>query len=60
MLATPLTRDPLHLSFAKSMGHADAVRRFDAAMLRVSQDLKSEAAAGLQTPTKPPAKPLPH
>lgn len=42
VLATPLTRDPLHLAFAKSMNKREALDRFDAAVdkLRKSGELK--------------------
>lgn len=42
ILPTPLTRDPLHLVFAKSMKKRAALDRFDAALekLRKSGDLK--------------------
>lgn len=46
ILPTPLTRDTLHLAFAKSMNKRDALDRFDAALekLRKSGELKKMMA----------------
>ena len=46
VLAVPLTRDPLHLAFAKGMNKREAIARFDAALekLRKSGELKKIAA----------------
>lgn len=38
LLPVPVARDPLHLAFAKSMGKAEALARFDAAMERVLKE----------------------
>jgi ABC-type amino acid transport substrate-binding protein len=48
VLPTPLTRDPLHLAFAKSMNKREALDRFDAALdtLRKSGELKRLAPGG--------------
>lgn len=48
ILPTPLTRDPLHLAFAKSMHKRDALDRFDAALerLRKSGELRRQASTG--------------
>ncbi len=46
ILSMPLTRDPLHLAFAKSMNQRAAISRFDAAIekMRKNGDLKKLAA----------------
>lgn len=48
ILPTPLTRDPLHLAFAKSMNKREALDRFDAALdkLRKGGELKRLAPGG--------------
>jgi polar amino acid transport system substrate-binding protein len=38
LLPVPVTHDPLHLAFPKSMGKSDALVRFDAAMARVMSE----------------------
>jgi len=47
ILPTPLTKDPLHLAFAKSMGKKEAIERFDMALeqMRKSGELKNIIAA---------------
>lgn len=48
VLPIPLTRDPLHLAFPKSMNKHDALNRFDAAVekLRQNGELKKLATTG--------------
>jgi polar amino acid transport system substrate-binding protein len=48
VLPTPLTRDPLHLAFPKSMNKREALNRFNAALekLKQSGELKKLATTG--------------
>ena len=48
VLPTPLTRDPMHLAFPKSMNKREALNRFNAALekLKQSGELKKLATTG--------------